>query len=144
MPQVLDDLIADGRIDPVIAVFVDARDPNDSSVNRRNSQFLCNQDYLSFYEQELIPSIESTYPVGGTREHRGILGLSFGGTNAACFGILGHETFSVIGMHSPANHPVRELLPAYEESPRLPLRMFLHQCLVPLNLLLHEQAYLHR
>lgn len=28
-------------------------------------------------------------------------------------------------MQSPANHPVENLLPAYEESPILPLRIFL-------------------
>ncbi len=125
MPNVLDRLIGSGKIDPVLAVFVDARDPDDLKNNRRNSQFLCSRDYLDFYENELIPSIEQAYPVGRSRDHRGILGLSFGGTNAACFGLLGHETFSAVGMHSPANHPVKELLPAYEEMPLLPLRMFL-------------------
>lgn len=125
MPQVLDGLIDDADIEPVVVVFVDARDPDRSSVNRRNSQFLCNRDYLAFYETELIPQIEQDFSVGTSRKHRGILGLSFGGTNAACFGLLGSESFSNVGMHSPANHPVRELLPAYEDSPRLPLRMFL-------------------
>jgi len=125
MPMVLDKLIESGEMDPIVAVFVDARDPDNLRKNRRNSQFLCNSDYLNFYEAELIPHIEQNYPVGRSRDHRGILGLSFGGTNAACFGLLGYETFSVVGMHSPANHPVKELLPAYEEMPTLPLRMFL-------------------
>ena len=125
MTEVLDKLIGNGEIEPVIAVFVDARDPDDLKTNRRTYQFLCNIDYLRFYEQELIPSIEQAWPVGRTRDHRGILGLSFGATNAACFGLLGYETFSDIGMHSPANHPVKHLLPAYEEMPLLPLKMFL-------------------
>jgi len=125
MRGVLDDLIETGKIEPVVAVFVDARDPDNLQTNRRNSQFLCNEDYLKFYVEELIPHVEESWPVGRTRNHRGILGLSFGGTNAACFGLMGYETFSDIGMHSPANHPVKELLPAYEEMPLLPLRMFL-------------------
>lgn len=125
MPRVLDELIGDASIDPVVVVFVDARDPDNLSTNRRNAQFLCNRDYLSFYENELIPQIERDYPVGENREHRGILGVSFGGTNAACFGLMGYETFSMIGMHSPANHPIKGLLPAYEEMPLLPLRIFL-------------------
>jgi enterochelin esterase-like enzyme len=125
MPLVLDKLIGDGEISPVIVVFVDSRDPDNLRNNRRNAEFLCNGDYLDFYVQELIPAIEQHYPVGRSRAERGILGLSFGATNAACFGLLGHETFSLIGMHSPANHPVRELLPAYEKMPRLPLNMFL-------------------
>lgn len=125
MRGVLDDLIETGKIEPVVAVFVDARDPDNLQTNRRNSQFLCNEDYLKFYVEELIPHVEQSWPVGRTRNHRGILGLSFGGINAACFGLMGYETFSDIGMHSPANHPVKELLPAYGEMPRLPLRMFL-------------------
>lgn len=125
MQKVLDRLIESGKIEPVVAVFVDARDPDNLRINRRNSQFLCNKDYLDFYVEELIPVVEKSWPVGRTRDHRGILGLSFGGTNAACFGLMGYETFSDIGMHSPANHPVKELLPAYEEMPLLPLRMFL-------------------
>ena len=125
MPALLDKLIGSGKIKPVVAVFVDARDPDDLKSNRRTYQFLCNSDYLKFYEEELIPFIEQSWPVGRTRDHRGILGLSFGATNAACFGLLGHETFSDIGMHSPANHPVKDLLPAYEQAPLLPLKMFL-------------------
>ena len=125
MRSVLDKLIASGKIEPVVAVFVDARDPDNLRTNRRNSQFLCNKDYLDFYVEELIPVVENSWPVGRTRDHRGILGLSFGATNAACFGLMGYETFSDIGMHSPANHPVKDLLPAYEEMPLLPLRMFL-------------------
>jgi enterochelin esterase-like enzyme len=53
------------------------------------------------------------------------MGLSFGGTNAACFGLLGHEIFSGIAMQSPANHPLPNLLPAYQEMPTLPLKIFL-------------------
>jgi enterochelin esterase-like enzyme len=125
MPLTMDRLIDDGRIEPVVAVFVDARDPDDLAVNRRYEQFYCNLDYLRFYTEELIPAIEAAYPVQRTREGRAVLGLSFGGLNAACFGILGWETFSEIGMHSPALHPVRTIVPTYEKFERLPLRIFL-------------------
>ena len=125
MPRVLNRLIETEKIDPVVTIFVDAVDPDDSGVNRRNQQFMCNADYLKFFTDELIPTIEQTYPVAADREKRTILGVSFGGLNSACFGLMGHETFSGIGMHSPANHPVPNLLPGYEEAPTLPLRMFL-------------------
>ena len=39
MQQVLDQEISEGRIKPVIAVFVDNRNPDDLSENRRNQQF---------------------------------------------------------------------------------------------------------
>jgi enterochelin esterase-like enzyme len=125
MPMVLDALIESGEISPVVVVFVDPRDPDNLRKNRRNQQFLCNGDYLEFYKEELIPTIAEDYPVGQSRDDRGILGLSFGATNAACFGLMGSDTFSDIGMHSPANHPVKELLSTYEEAPMLPLNIFL-------------------
>ena len=125
MTEILDDLINVGRIEPLVAVFVDPRDPDNLQSNRRNSQFLCNVDYLRFYVDELIPSVETSYPVATNREGRTIMGLSFGGTNAACFGLLGSETFSGIAMQSPANHPLPNLLPTYQETPTLPIRIFL-------------------
>ena len=122
---ILNRLISNGKIDPVIAVFVDARDPDDLQSNRRNTQFFCNVDYLKFYIDELIPTVEKDYPVVASRDGRTIMGYSFGGTNAACFGALGYDTFSGIAMQSPANHPLPNLLPTYQEMPTLPLRIFL-------------------
>lgn len=125
MDGILDDLISDRKIDAIIAVFVDPRDPDDLESNRRRDQFLCNVDYLKFYVDELIPTVEKDYPVVKNREGRTIMGVSFGGTNAACFGVLGPEIFSGIAMQSPANHPLPMLVPTYEELPKLPLKIFL-------------------
>lgn len=55
-----------------------------------------------------------------------ILGLSFGGLNSACFGLMLSDLFAGIAMQSPASDLhvdiVREL---YEKSPALPLKMYL-------------------
>jgi enterochelin esterase-like enzyme len=125
MRETLDREIGAQQIEPLIAVFVDPRDPDNLSVNRRNSQFLCNSDYLRFFVEELIPAVEKNFPVRNDREARTIMGLSFGATNAACFGMLGSDQFSGLAMQSPANHPLPDLLPAYERSPLLPLNIFL-------------------
>ena len=125
MPAVLDELISHGKIEPVIAVFVDARDPDNLNSNRRRTQYFCNEAYLKFYVDELIPTVETNYPVIKNRQGRTIMGLSFGGLNAACFGLLGHDIFSGVAMQSPANHPVPNLLPAYRQAPTLSLKLFL-------------------
>jgi enterochelin esterase-like enzyme len=125
MDGILNELIGKGDIEPVIAVFVDPRDPDDLESNRRRTQFLCNADYLEFFTGELIPAVERDYPVIKSREGRTIMGMSFGGTNAACFGAMGFDAFSGIAMQSPANHPVPNLLPVYQQLPTLPLRIFL-------------------
>ena len=125
LPDVLDKLISKGEMEPVVAVFVDPRDPDNLRDNRRNSEFLCNRDYLAFFVDDLIPKIENSYTVGNDRESRTIMGLSFGGTNAACFGLYGYDTFSGLAMQSPANHPIPGLLPGYEEMPLRSLKIFL-------------------
>ena len=121
----LDRLIQRERIVPLIAVFVDSRDPDHARVNRRNEEFFCNRSYLDFYTQELIPALEREYPLVRNRDGRTILGFSFGGLNAACFGLLGYTSFSGIAMQSPAVHPLPRLVPVYRHSSRLPLRFFI-------------------
>ena len=59
MAKVLDDEISSGRIKPVIAIFVDNRNPDNLEENRRNKQFFCNEKYVSFYKDELLPNIKN-------------------------------------------------------------------------------------
>ena len=125
LPRQLNRLMNADRIKPLVTVFVDARDPDDLDNNRRNSQFMCNRKYHNFFRHELIPEIETRYPVGVDASKRTILGVSFGGLNAACFGLTGSDLFSGIGMHSPAMHPVPGILPAFENLEKLPLKIFL-------------------
>jgi enterochelin esterase-like enzyme len=121
----LDRLIAARSIKPVIAVFVDNRDPDNLSDNRRNKQFFCNQNYADFFEKELIPEIDRRYKTAADRKHRVILGLSFGGLNSACFGLQAHTVFEGIAMQSPAMHPVPTLFSSYQSLEKLPLNIFL-------------------
>lgn len=124
--QLIHQMITDGRIEPLVAVFVDSSNPDNPVENRRNSEFMCNQRYAAFFADELIPAVTTQQPVSQAREDRVILGMSFGGLNAACFGITLPGVFSGIAMQSPASAAhvdvVREL---YEEAEKLPLKMFL-------------------
>jgi enterochelin esterase-like enzyme len=124
MHLVIDEEIAEGRISPVIAVFVDNRDPYDPANNRRNSQFFCNKNYARFFEEELVPLIDSGHKTSAVRDDRVILGLSFGGLNSACFGIDTNTTFAGIAMQSPALHPVKDLQERYEQANLMPLKFF--------------------
>ncbi len=125
LPRLLDRMISRGEIRPVAAVFVDNRNPDDLAENRRNRQFFCNEKYSAFYQQELIPTIDETFATSAERTGRVILGMSFGGLNAACFGLQAHDSFGGIAMQSPAVHPVPELHDAWAGTERLPLRIFL-------------------
>jgi len=126
MVEVLDAEISSGRIKPILVVFIDSRNPDNLSENRRNLQFFCNKDYMSFYQKELLPFIDSNYPTSINRENRVIQGLSFGGYNAACFGLLAFNEFSGLSMHSPANSfMLRSLQKQYMEMEKRPLKIFL-------------------
>ncbi len=126
MTQVLDKEIAAGNIKPVIAVFIDNRNPDNLDENRRNSQFFCNEDYVSFFTQELLPAIDNNYPTSSHRNDRVIQGLSFGGYNAACFGLMAHQEFGGVSMQSPANSRMLDSISArYKQSETLPVKMFL-------------------
>jgi len=103
MVKALDRGIEKGEIKPVIAVFVDPRDPDNSNDNRRNQQFFCNGDYVNFFTTELLPSIDQTYPTSPLRKDRVILGVSFGGFNSGCFGLMAASFFRGIAMNSPAH-----------------------------------------
>lgn len=125
MPALLDRLIEADEIRPVIAVFIDNRDPHRLSTNRRNSQFMCNTDYVRFFSDELIPHIDGAYNTQANRTDRVILGLSFGGLNSVCFGIHGHDSFEGIAIQSPAMRPVPSIYSSYEDSTKFPIKVFL-------------------
>ncbi len=124
--SILDQAIDTGVIEPVLVIFLDSRNPDKLEENRRNSQFMCSTDFASFFAAEFIPTISREQPVSSTREDRAIMGLSFGGLNSACFGLMLPKLFSGIIMQSPASGKhvdvVREL---YEERDVLPLKMFM-------------------
>ncbi len=125
LPALLDRMIEAGDIEPLVAVFIDNRNPDFLRENRRARQFFCNEKYIRFVTDELVPVIDRDYPTAGNAASRTMLGLSFGGLNAACFGLHAHNTFGGIAMQSPAMHPVPTIWQAYEDSTRLPLKVFL-------------------
>lgn len=118
-------LIKKNKIRSHIIVMVDAVDPDKPSRNRRNSQFLCNPNYVRFYREELIPAIEEQYNTSKLQKDRGILGLSFGGLNAMYFALHASDVFGKIGIQSPAPHPCPDIYSDFENTKKLPVDIFL-------------------
>ncbi len=102
MKNVLDNLIAEKKIQPIIAVFIDHREPINRSNNRRMEELNLNANYLKFFSEELIPSVESTYPIQGDPAHRAVMGTSMGGLSAAYFAFTRPDLFTMAGIQSPA------------------------------------------
>lgn len=131
MKIVLDNLIADGRIQPVLVVFVDPREPGNPSNNRRQSQYA--DDYApfaAFLADELVPVVDGAFKTEPSAEERGILGTSLGGLFSAYLGAARPDVFRRIGIHSPAFfYDTRQnqdrIYRMYTESDRLPLDIFM-------------------
>lgn len=102
MKVILDNLIAEGKIKPVLAIFIDHREPVNRSNNRRMMELAMNNRYLNFIADEFIPAIENNHNVSKAREDRGIMGSSMGGLTAAYFAFSRPEVFGLAGIQSPA------------------------------------------
>lgn len=102
MRVALDNLIHDKKIKPVIAIFVDNREPVNRANNRRMSELAMNTKYLNFFVDELIPKIESAYPAISNAQSRGIMGTSMGGLTATYFAFTKPDVFGLAGIQSPA------------------------------------------
>lgn len=126
MVKALDKGIASGELKPVIAIFVDARDPDNLKVNRRKEQFFCKANYVEFFTSELVPLIDQTYATSQLRDDRVILGVSFGGFNSGCFGLMATHVFGGVAMNSPAHSEfVKFLKDQYNKADKKNLKIFM-------------------
>ncbi len=102
MVTVLDNLIAEKKIEPIAAIFIDHREPVNRSNNRRMEELNMSEKYLKFFAQEFIPHVEEKFPIHRDAAHRAILGTSMGGLTAAYFAFTRPDLFSMAGIQSPA------------------------------------------
>ena len=115
--NVLDNLLADGKIQPMIVVFpngnasvtADAGGAPRSGYGRRPWRGRRPGDFGGWgtpFENDLIkdiiPYIESHYSVYTDREHRALAGLSMGGGQSLNIGLANLDTFAWVGGFSSA------------------------------------------
>lgn len=93
---VLDNLIAQNAILPVIGIFVI---PNDRNVEYAfDDRF----KYADFFANELTKTIDSIYPTIKQAEGRAVIGDSYGGNISAIIAFTYPEKFGNCGIHSGA------------------------------------------
>lgn len=116
-PQnILDNLYADKKIQPMIVVLPNGRATKDDRASGNIYDGAKVQGFANFEQDllnDLIPSVEKKYPVIKDREHRAIAGLSMGGGQSLNFG-LGHlDKFAWVGGFSsaPNTKSPKELVP---------------------------------
>ncbi len=120
---VLDNLIHNNQIDPVIAVFIDPREPVNLNNNRRGDEYTANIDFANFVADELVPVIDANYKTNLSANARAILGTSLGGWNSVYFGYTKSDIFQLIGIHSPAFDD--DIINFYNSSEKLPLKIYM-------------------
>jgi enterochelin esterase-like enzyme len=120
----LDNLIADGKAVPMIAVMPNGRAQEN---DRAQANIFAAAPAFAKFERDLlddlIPTIESRYSTLTDRENRALAGLSMGGGQSLNFGLAHLDTFAWIGGFSsaPNTKPPAELLPDPKEARRLKL-----------------------
>ncbi len=123
-PQtILDNLYADGKLEPMIVVMPNGRAMKD---DRATGNIMAPDKVQAFatFEKDLlndlIPYVEKNFPVLKDREHRAIAGLSMGGGQSLNFGLGNLDMFAWVGGFSsaPNTKPPQELLPDPEAAKR--------------------------
>lgn len=95
-PTVLDNLIADQSMAPVIAVFVTPTD--------RTSEYAfgLKSAYQKFFTEELVSYIDANYATESDPSRRAVIGDSYGGNISALISFNYPEVFGNCGIHSGA------------------------------------------
>ena len=110
---------------PIIAVFIDHREPVNRSNNRRMNELAMSERYLQFVTDELIPQVESKYLISKDPAQRAILGTSMGGLTAAYFAFSKPGVFGLAGIQSPAFWFKPEIYTYCDNPQKPPVKTFL-------------------
>jgi enterochelin esterase family protein len=102
---ILDNLIADGELDPLVVVMPHGftnRMPNDDRPRVAGAYKTEMEEFAVDFVSDLVPLVESRYRVVADRAHRAIAGNSMGGGQALAIGLTHPEMFSSIASFSAA------------------------------------------
>jgi enterochelin esterase-like enzyme len=140
--MVLDNLLAEGKILPMIVVMPNGRAQKN---DRAEGNIFAAAPAFAAFEQDLlkdvIPTIESRYSVQADREHRALAGLSMGGGQTLNFGLAHLDTFAWLGAFSsaPNTKPASQLV-SDPESAKKQLKLLWLACGKKDNLLRISQG----
>ncbi len=98
LPLILDTLIAQKRLSPIIVIFVDP-------INR-GLEYGTYGNYRRFAIEELIPEIERRFSSGGSPQKRALFGASRGGLAVVDLMRNHPDTFGFVAAMSPALKPL--------------------------------------
>ena len=134
--RMLDNLLADGRIAPTVAVFVD-----NASATSRNDELPCSEAFARCLETELLPWAQENFRITRDPARRFVTGFSYGGLAAMWMGHRLPHVFGNVIAQAPSlwwgpGHVITEprnegryrgewLVDAFERGEHLPLRIWM-------------------
>jgi len=113
-PQIIDNLLADGKIQPMIMIFPSG----DAAATVANggggrAQAGYGEPFSKDLLNDIIPFVESHYSVLADRDHRALAGMSMGGGQTLNIGLTNVDKFAWIGgiASAPNTKPPAQLVP---------------------------------
>ncbi len=122
---ILDNLIYLQKIKPVVAVFIDHREPVNRIANRRMMELSMNERYLNFITRELIPEVEKSLVVAQYPASRLIMGNSAGGLFSAWAAFSKPDVFPLAGVQSPSFTFQPQIYAFCENASQHPAKIFM-------------------
>jgi len=114
-PQIVDNLLADGKIKPLVMVFpsgdATATVANPGGGGRAQAGY--GVPFENDLLKDVIPYVESHYSVLADRNHRALAGMSMGGGQSLNIGLSHVDTFAWVGgiASAPNTRPPADLVP---------------------------------
>jgi enterochelin esterase-like enzyme len=140
-PTILDNMIADGRLPPTVAVMIDKKE--------RVKELYLNPSFSDFVAGQFMTWVRQRYNVTRSPREAVIGGLSLGGVAAAYTAMRHPEVFGAVLSQSGAfqyrHEDPEPLIRRFTKSARLPIRFYLEAGLLEVNetpSLLHENRHL--
>jgi enterochelin esterase-like enzyme len=140
-PTILDNMIADGRLPPTVAVMIDQRE--------RVKELYLNPSFADFVAGELVPWVRGRYHLTRSPREAVVGGLSLGGVAAAYTAMRHPEVFGAVlsqsGAYQYRHEDPANLIRRFARRARLPVRFYLEAGLLEVNetpSLLHSNRHL--
>jgi len=127
-PTILDNLISEGKIPPVVAIL-----PDSLNQEIRSRELPCYDPFVAFLTRELLPWVRERYHVSTDPTKAIVGGASYGGLAAAFVGLRASEYFGNVlsqsgsfwwDMDAEDELPQYWLIQQFVASPRVPVRFY--------------------
>jgi enterochelin esterase family protein len=114
VPHVLDKMIEEKEIEPVIAVFITPPNLHQPKEPNRATEYGLNDEYVKFFTSELVPFIDRKFRTVDDADARLVVGDSYGGLISLYIGFSHPELFGKVysqsGYHSFNNDKIIKLI----------------------------------